>query len=177
MLDLWRFFYYQYWLLLLAAFLFPNPVRSFQIVLGSLYMWAGFGKLVMPEFYSKLAPVTFPDVFNLLETIRKKFDIPVSRIDLIFNSFIAIGIFFETIMGFVLLFPTQFQDSIRIGTVMFNLSMHLYIICNIGVRLNSRFPPLFLIYSCAIEFKPLLLGMPCVPFSPSSCILTAFSTS
>ncbi len=68
--DLWRACYLHYWFMGLASLLLPNPITSLVIILGSLYMWAGFFKLTSPLFHSSTALFTFKRVYQLLRVAQ-----------------------------------------------------------------------------------------------------------
>ena len=54
----------------LASLLLPNPITSLVIILGSLYMWAGFFKLISPLFHRSTALFTFKRVYELLRVAK-----------------------------------------------------------------------------------------------------------
>jgi hypothetical protein len=142
LLDLWRLFYHHYYLLSLAAFLFPLPQISIQIILASTYFWSGFGKVTMPEFYRSVAPAVFSPLAKLLSfcisTFRLSSIISVRGQRTLFNLVVGIGVAMEMMMGLVFFFPTQAPPFLLYATLVFNFFMHCYIIVFIGLGHNMH---------------------------------------
>ena len=135
--DLWRLFYHHYYLFALAAFLFPLPQISLQIILASTYFWSGFNKLVMPEFYSSVAPTVFRHVDSLLAfclaSTRLSSVIGEKGHQSLFNFIAGMGVAMEMIMGLVLFFPAHVPSILLYATLAFNIFLHAYIIVFIGL--------------------------------------------
>jgi len=142
LVDLWRIFYYNYILFSLAAFFFPSPQVTILVVLASIYLWSGFGKLVKKEFYESTAPDAFRHVDMVLDwtisTLGLTQVLGDRRKQILFNLVAGIGVMTEMVMGMVF-FAVPFgvvPTFVLNATLTFNYFMHCYIVIFIGLANN-----------------------------------------
>jgi hypothetical protein len=122
--DLWRACYLHYWFMALAALLLSDPVTSLVIILGSLYLWAGFFKLTSPLFHSNTSLFTFKRVFSALRVV------PGSMLQLMLS---AAAVATEMAMGAVFLAHEYLPVKLLYTFACFNFLMHFYIVVFIGI--------------------------------------------
>eukprot|EP01124_Arcella_intermedia_P011965 TRINITY_DN18307_c0_g1_i1.p1 TRINITY_DN18307_c0_g1~~TRINITY_DN18307_c0_g1_i1.p1 ORF type:complete len:510 (-),score=76.59 TRINITY_DN18307_c0_g1_i1:10-1314(-) len=175
-IDLWRFFYYNYWLICLSGFYLSqyfnlldtqNSIEMVRIMLASVYFWSGFGKLVHPVFYTDTAPYVFPVFYTLIRKFITIFKLS-GRTQTYLQYFVAgSGVGVEMLMGLIFFFPSHFPLPILQLALFFNAFMHVFIVIFIGLS-NRIFT--FLCWNMMnlaltqIVFSPHILGDN-IPFS------------
>lgn len=123
--DWWRACYLHYWFMGLASLLLPGFVTSLVIIMGSLYLWAGFFKLTSPLFHSNTALFTFKRIFHILRVARD------SKLQHILS---AAAVATEMAMGIVFLAHNFLPSGLVYAFAWFNFFMHVYIVVFIGLE-------------------------------------------
>lgn len=138
LVDSWRLITYHQWLLGVTGLLFLGPVPSLQIHMASLYFWSGFQKLVMKDFYEGIAPIVFEPITDILSyalaPLSSKSEFIRNQQENLFLFVYGSGVFFEMLLGALLMFPRSVSPLILTLTLVFNVFLHLYIIAFIGYK-------------------------------------------
>jgi hypothetical protein len=127
LLDLWRLLYLHYWLLMLLSLVVEpdTALQSLTLLLGSLYMWAGFFKLTSRPFYRYTAPSVFELPFRFVPTS-------------LHTAVAAVGVGGEMLIGAYLLVGRHVFPGLASLVICSVIAMHAYICLAIGVASGVR---------------------------------------
>lgn len=127
-LDAWRLLYIHYWLLALAGCWLPNTSLTLALVLGPLYAFSGYAKLVSPLFHAHTAPRVFEAIYSFLRVESSRARRALSHL----------GVLGEALLGAAVLARPWLPRWMQLATGAGSVAMHAYIVAVLGWRTGVR---------------------------------------